>query len=50
MKIFLNADSKMDDVSQELAAFLDYVAGKETDDLFVEKLKDAVKRAKKNRE
>ena len=50
VKIFLNADSKMDDVSRELAAFLDYVAGKETDDLFVEKLKDAVKRAKKNRE
>ena len=50
VKIFLNADSKMDDVSKELAAFLDYVAGKETDDSFVKKLDDAVKRAKKNRE
>ncbi len=50
VKIFLNADSEMDDVSKELAAFLDYVAGKETDDSFVKKLDDAVKNAKKNRE
>ena len=50
VKIFLNADSKMDDVSKELAAFLDYVAGRETEDSYVEKLKAAVKRAKKNRE
>lgn len=50
VKIFLNADSEMDDVSRELAAFLDYVAGKETDDSFVKKLDDAVKMAKKNRE
>ncbi len=50
VKIFLNADSEMDDVSKELAAFLDFVAGKETDDSFVKKLDDAVKMAKKNRE
>ena len=50
VKIFLNADSEMDDVSGELAAFLDYVAGKKTDDSFVKKLDDAVKMAKKNRE
>ena len=50
VKIFLNADSEMDDVSKELEAFLDYVAGKETDDSFVKKLDDAVKNAKKNRE
>ena len=50
VKIFLNADSEMDDVSKELAAFLDYVAGKETDNSFVKKLDDAVKNAKKNRE
>lgn len=29
VKMFLNADSEMDDVSRELAAFLDYVAGSE---------------------
>ena len=50
MKIFLNADSQLDDVSRELAAFLDYVAGRETEDIYVKKLKDAVDRAKKNRE
>ncbi len=50
MKIFLNADSQLDDVSRDLAAFLDYVAGRETEDTYVKKLKDAVDRAKKNRE
>lgn len=50
VKIFLNADSKMNDVSKELAAFLDYVAGRKTDDSFVKKLDDGVRRAKKNRE
>lgn len=49
-KIFLNADSDMDDVSDELRAFLDYVAGKKSEDSFVQKLEEAVKRAKKNRE
>lgn len=50
-KIFLNADSKMDDdVSMELKAFLDYVAGKVSDDSFVVKLEEAVKQAKRNRE
>lgn len=49
-KIFLNADGKMDDVSKELKAFLDYVAGKESEDLFVKRLEEAVKAAKKNRE
>ena len=39
----------MDDTSKELRAFLDYVAGKETNDAFVEKLKEAVRQAKKNR-
>ena len=38
------------DVSRELKAFLDYVAGKESDDFFVKKLKNAVMEAKKNRE
>ena len=49
-KIFLNADSSMEDVSRELRAFLDYVAGKSTEDTFVKKLELAVKEAKRNRE
>ena len=49
-KIFLNAYGYMDDVSKELKAFLDYVAGKPTEDAFVEKLELAVKEAKRNRE
>lgn len=49
-KIFLNANSDMDDVSKELKAFLDYVAGKTPDDIYVRELDDAVKEAKKNRE
>ena len=50
VKIFLNADSSQDDVSSELKAFLDYVAGKESEDDFVQKLEEAVKQARKNRE
>ena len=49
-KIFLNANSELDDVSKELRAFLDYVAGKNPDDTYVRELDDAVKEAKKNRE
>ena len=49
-KIFLNAVGKLDDVSKELKAFLDYVAGKKSDDSFVKKLEEAVKKAKENRE
>lgn len=49
-KIFLNTNSKMDDVSKELKAFLDYVGGKITDDTFVQELDKAVKEAKQNRE
>lgn len=48
-KIFLNADSNMDDVSKELKAFLDYAAGKITNDTFVQELDEAVKEAKQNR-
>ena len=48
-KIFLNAKGIQNDVSPELKAFLDYVAGKESDDAFVKKLKVAVDKAKKNR-
>ena len=49
-KIFLNADSKMDDVDQRLKAFLDYVAGEITNDTFVQELDKAVEKAKQNRE
>lgn len=49
-KIFLNADSQMNDVSEELKAFLNYVAGKETEDTYVKELETAVREAKKNRE
>lgn len=49
-KIFLNAVGIMDDVSEELKAFLDYVAGKKSDDSFVRELEEAVKEARKNRE
>ena len=49
-KIFLNTDSCMDDVSRELRAFLDYVAGKKVQDDFVQELEKAVKEAKRNRE
>ena len=50
VKIFLNANGRLDDVSRELKAFLDYVAGKMPDDSFVRRLEEAVKEAKKNRE
>ena len=48
-KIFLNADGKMNDISKELKAFLDYVAGKKVEDSFVMELEKAVKNAKRNR-
>ena len=50
VKIFLNASGTLDDVSKELKAFLDYVAGKKPEDSYVERLEEAVKEAKKNRE
>lgn len=48
-KIYLNAKGSMDDVSNELKVFLDYVAGKKSKDIFVDKLDEAVQKAKKNR-
>ena len=50
MKIFLNASSRQDDVSKELKAFLDYVAGIESEDDYVQRVAEAVREAKKNRE
>lgn len=49
-KIFLNANGELDDVSEELKAFLDYAAGKKSEDAYVRKLEEAVKEAKRNRE
>lgn len=49
-KVFLNADGKNGAVSGELKAFLDYVAGKPSEDTFVKKLECAVEKAKQNRE
>ncbi|MCI8292603.1 MAG: hypothetical protein HFH53_03590 [Hespellia sp.] len=49
-KIFLNSDSDMDDVSKELRVFLDYVKGiKVTEDDFIDRLKEAVRKAKANK-
>ncbi len=53
VKIFLNTEGTLDDVSKELMAFLDYVAGRkpdDTEDSYVKKLEEAVKEAKRNRE
>lgn len=50
VKIFLNADSKMNDVSSELRAFLDYIAGQRPKDAYIKKLDEAVREAKRNRE
>ncbi len=44
-----NANGTKNDVNKELNAFLDYIAGKESENSFVQKLKEAVKKAKKNR-
>ncbi|MCI8483208.1 MAG: Rpn family recombination-promoting nuclease/putative transposase [Lachnospiraceae bacterium] len=49
-KIFLNSKGDQEDVRKELKVFLDYVAGKESEDLFVRKLMKAVEQAKRNRE
>ncbi|MCI8550654.1 MAG: Rpn family recombination-promoting nuclease/putative transposase [Lachnospiraceae bacterium] len=50
VKIFLNTKGTLDDVSSELKAFLDYVAGKDSADSYVKELEEAVKEAKRNRE
>ena len=49
-KISLNADGQKGDIGSELKAFLDYVAGRESDDLFIKKVENAVRNGKKNRE
>lgn len=49
-KIFLNAKGTQNDVSGNLKAFLDYVAGKKSDNDFVRRLEEEVEKARKNRE
>lgn len=49
-KIVLNAVGTKDDVSGHLKEFLRYVAGKSSDDDYVKKLDDAVKKARANKE
>ena len=49
-KIFLNTEGNADDISEELKAFLNYVGGRSSEDSFVKKLEEAVKKAKWNRE
>ena len=49
-KIFLNADSQMNDISEELRAFLNYLIGRKTEDAYVKELDEAVAEAKRNRE
>ena len=50
VKIFLNTNGTLNDVSKELKAFLDYMAGKKPKDSYVEKLEEALNKAKENRE
>ena len=49
-KIFLSAAGTLEDVSPKLRAFLDYVAGETSDDIYVQELEKAVRKAKHNRE
>ena len=49
-KIVLNAIETMDDVSGRLKEFLRYVAGESSSDEYIQKLDDAVKKARANKE
>ena len=48
--IVLNAIGTADDVQGSLKEFLNYVAGKPSDDAYVKKLDEAVRKARKNKE
>ncbi len=50
LKIFLNTEGVLDDVSGKLKAFLDYVGGRKSDNQFVKKLEKEVTYARKNQE
>ena len=49
-KIVLNAAGTMDDVSGRFKEFLDYVMGKPSDDEYIQKLDEAVKMARGNKQ
>ncbi len=49
-KMFLNTEGTMDDVDEDLKAFLDYIGGRTSDHEFIQKLETEVKLAKQNRE
>jgi len=49
-RIFLNAKGTADDVSPECKAFLEYVAGKPSNDEFVQALEERVREVKMNKE
>ena len=49
-KVFLNSKGKLEDVDEEVKAFLDYVDGKVSDNSFVKKIDSEVKRVKRNEE
>lgn len=46
--VFLNTEGTLDDISPELKAFLDFVAGRQSSDKFVTKLKQLLYEAKQN--
>ncbi len=50
LKIFLNTEGVLDDVSGKLKAFLDYVGGRKSDNQFVKKLEKEVRNARMNQE
>ena len=49
-KVFLNSFGTMDDVDDDLKAFLDYVAGKDVNHPMVNKLDEVVQNVKRNKE
>ena len=50
VKIFLNSKGKANDVNKDLLAFLNYVAGKKSDNPLVEALDNGVQKVKRNKE
>ena len=46
--IFLNAQSKSEEISVELKAFLDFILGESSDDPFIKKLEERLNDAKRN--
>ena len=50
IKVFLNADSEMDDVDEDLANFLKYLRSGKPTDSFTKELDDSVRFARTNKE